>query len=61
MFKRLLDEKEENWTVCKQECAELLKEIADVFSGKTPLTRVQKDGKFSTFRVSCTFYSSFSL
>jgi len=43
MFKRLLDEKEENWTVCKQECAELLKEIADVFSGKTPLTRVQKD------------------
>lgn len=43
MFSTMLDEKEKKWSSCKQECVERLQEVAEVFSGAKPLTRVQKN------------------
>jgi WASH complex subunit strumpellin len=42
-FRTLLTEKRANWLRCKNECMERLTELADVFSGAKPLTRVDKN------------------
>ena len=46
-FRTLLTEKRTNWLRCKNECIERLTELADVFSGDKPLTRVEKNGKIT--------------
>lgn len=40
----MLDEKKDKWESCKKECTERMVELADVFSGTKPLTRVAKNG-----------------
>lgn len=45
MFRKMLDEKEAKWESCKKECSERMLELAEVFSGTKPLTRVDKNGK----------------
>ena len=45
MFRKMLDEKQNKWESCKKECTERMQELADVFSGTKPLTRVAKNGK----------------
>lgn len=45
MFRKMLDEKQAKWESCKKECAERMLELADVFSGTKPLTRVDKNGE----------------
>lgn len=42
----MLDEKRENWERHKTEGAERMQELADVFSGTKPLTRVEKNGSW---------------
>ena len=42
-FRNLLTDKRSNWLHCKSECVERLTELADVFSGSKPLTRVEKN------------------
>ena len=44
MFRKMLDEKQNKWESCKKECTERMQELADVFSGTKPLTRVAKNG-----------------
>jgi WASH complex subunit strumpellin len=43
-FRQLLTDKKTNWQRCKCECVERLTELADVFSGAKPLTRIEKNG-----------------
>lgn len=43
-FRNLLQEKQNTWTRAKHECIERLTELADVFSGTKPLTRIEKNG-----------------
>lgn len=45
MFKQMLSEKQEKWESFKKEGSERMAELADVFSGVKPLTRVEKNGK----------------
>lgn len=45
-FRSLLTEKRTSWLRCKNECIERLTELADVFGGAKPLTRVEKNGEF---------------
>lgn len=45
---QLLTEREEKWVKCKQEAGERMAELAEVFSGTKPLTRVDKNGKTVT-------------
>lgn len=42
-FRNLLTDKRSTWQQCKSECVERLTELADVFSGSKPLTRVEKN------------------
>lgn len=48
-FRKLLQEKRNTWSLTKQECIEMLNELADVFSGNKPLTRIEKNGNFYYF------------
>ncbi|ERE62949.1 WASH complex subunit strumpellin [Cricetulus griseus] len=43
MFKQMLSEKQSKWEHHKQEGSERMAELADVFSGVKPLTRVEKN------------------
>ncbi|XP_007441945.1 WASH complex subunit 5 [Python bivittatus] len=43
MFKQMLSEKQEKWESYKREGSERMAELADVFSGVKPLTRVEKN------------------
>lgn len=43
----LLAEKQDRWMANRKEAVERLIELADVFSGTVPLTRVEKNGKFN--------------
>ncbi|KAJ1194016.1 hypothetical protein NDU88_003311 [Pleurodeles waltl] len=43
MFKQMLSEKQTKWENYKRECSERMTELADVFSGVKPLTRVEKN------------------
>lgn len=43
-FRNLLTNKKTNWERCKSECIERLTELADVFGGTKPLTRIEKNG-----------------
>ena len=45
MFKLMLKEKESKWDKYKKECVERMTELAEVFSGTKPLTRIEKNGK----------------
>lgn len=45
LFKKMLSEKQEKWERNKKESVERIDELADVFSGVKPLTRVQKNGR----------------
>lgn len=49
----LLSEKFDRWTANRKEAVERLVELADVFSGTIPLTRVEKNGrrKFFFFEI----------
>ncbi|KAJ8877566.1 hypothetical protein PR048_022021 [Dryococelus australis] len=49
MFKQLLAEKENKWEKFKKEGVERLTELADVFSGTKPLTRVEKNDNLKTW------------
>ena len=42
----MLSEKQDKWEMNKKESVERIDELADVFSGVKPLTRVQKNGRF---------------
>lgn len=44
MFKQMLSEKQTKWENYKKEGSERMTELADVFSGVKPLTRVEKNG-----------------
>lgn len=46
MFRKMLDEKQVKWESFKLECMERMQELADVFSGTKPLTRVEKNGSY---------------
>ena len=41
----ILSEKHDRWTANRKEAVERLIELADVFSGTMPLTRVEKNGR----------------
>uniref|UniRef100_A0A1B6MUI7 WASH complex subunit strumpellin n=2 Tax=Graphocephala atropunctata TaxID=36148 RepID=A0A1B6MUI7_9HEMI len=43
LFKTLLTEREEKWGKCRREAEERMAELAEVFSGTKPLTRVDKN------------------
>ncbi|CAG2161735.1 unnamed protein product [Oppiella nova] len=43
MYKQLLNDKQEKWNFYKKECFERISELAEVFSGNKPLTRVEKN------------------
>ena len=49
MFKVMLREKENKWEKYKQECVERMTELAEVFSGAKPLTRIEKNGIYPVF------------
>jgi len=38
--------KPEKWKKDKEECVEMMTELADVFSGEKPLTRLEKNGSY---------------
>lgn len=44
MFKQMLTEKQLKWESYKREGSERMTELAEVFSGVKPLTRVEKNG-----------------
>lgn len=44
MFKQMLSEKQLKWESYKKEGSERMTELAEVFSGVKPLTRVEKNG-----------------
>ena len=43
MYRQLLNDKQEKWNFCKKESFERISELAEVFSGNKPLTRVEKN------------------
>lgn len=45
MFKQMLSEKQIKWENYKMEGSERMTELAEVFSGVKPLTRVEKNGE----------------
>lgn len=45
MFKQMLSEKQIKWESYKKEGSERMTELAEVFSGVKPLTRVEKNGE----------------
>lgn len=45
MFKQMLSEKQIKWESYKKEGSERMTELAEVFSGIKPLTRVEKNGE----------------
>ena len=45
IYQKLLQKKEENWTNFKNESHERILELAEVFSGQKPLSRVSKNLK----------------
>lgn len=47
MFKQMLVEKQVKWESYKKEGSERMTELAEVFSGVKPLTRVEKNGEDS--------------
>lgn len=49
MFKQMLAEKQLKWESYKKEGSERMTELAEVFSGVKPLTRVEKNGSFRFF------------
>lgn len=51
MFRQLLTEKKQNWEKCQSECIDRLTELADVFSGTKPLSRVEKNGTLSNMNL----------
>lgn len=51
MFKQMLAEKQLKWESYKKEGSERMTELAEVFSGVKPLTRVEKNG------LICLFYT----
>ena len=51
MFRKMLDEKREKWEKYKTEGSERMQELADVFSGTKPLTRVDKNGWWDHYLV----------
>lgn len=52
MFKQMLAEKQLKWESYKKEGSERMIELAEVFSGVKPLTRVEKNGLicFTSFK-----------
>ena len=48
MFQKLLNEKQAKWEEYKKEGSERMTELAEVFSGTKPLTRVEKNGTCTT-------------
>lgn len=48
-FRYLLKEKRPQWDKCQKECVERLMELAEVFSGVKPLTRVEKNGNLQAW------------
>jgi len=48
MFKQMLLEKQIKWESYKKEGSERMMELAEVFSGVKPLTRVEKNGRSLT-------------
>ena len=53
MFRKMLDEKREKWENYKTEGSERMQELADVFSGTKPLTRVDKNGWWDDYMLAC--------
>lgn len=51
MFRFLLSEKEKKWEATKKEGTERCMELADVFSGTKPLTRVEKNDNLQAWLV----------
>lgn len=49
MFKQMLAEKQLKWESYKKEGSERMTELAEVFSGVKPLTRVEKNGSIRFF------------
>jgi len=45
MFKQMLSEKQLKWESFQKEGSERMTELAEVFSGVKPLTRVEKNGE----------------
>lgn len=49
MFKKLLNEREENWLKYKKEATERVAELSEVFGGNKPLTRIEKNDNLKTW------------
>lgn len=62
MFKQMLSEKQLKWENYKMEGSERMMELAEVFSGVKPLTRVEKNGerknsqRWSNLKRMCFMY-----
>jgi len=44
MFEQLLAEKRDRWLEYQKEAKERIQELAEVFGGSKPLTRIEKNG-----------------
>lgn len=51
MFKQMLSEKQIKWENYKMEGSERMTELAEVFSGVKPLTRVEKNGERQKLKI----------
>jgi WASH complex subunit strumpellin len=49
LYKKLLSEKKERWNDYQKEANERIKELAEVFSGTKPLSRIEKNGSYLNF------------
>nr|XP_018671591.1 WASH complex subunit 5 isoform X1 [Ciona intestinalis] len=49
MFKKMLADKEMTWDRCKKEGVERMDELAEVFSGSKPLTRIEKNDQLKSW------------
>ncbi|KJE94402.1 strumpellin, variant [Capsaspora owczarzaki ATCC 30864] len=49
LFSELLERKQAKWQACQKEAAERMTELADVFSGTKPLTRIEKNENLQAY------------
>ena len=49
LYKMMLDQREERWKSCKQDCRERLLELSDVYGGGQPLSRIKKNSRLQSW------------
>ena len=46
LLRKMLDQRVQRWEEFKKECEERLVELSDVYSGRKPLMRIEKNGAY---------------